>query len=285
MNNKGKLFLVATPIGNIEDISIRALKTLKEVDLIAAEDTRRSIKLLNYYDIKKRLTSYHEHNEKTKGKHLMELLTDGKNIAVISDAGCPGISDPGREIIKLCAENEIEVTMIPGPSALTTGIALSGMHVESFVFEGFLPTDKKDLAKRLALLKEEKRTMIFFEAPHRLLATLKKIFEVFGNREIVLARELTKKYEQIIRTTIERAINDFLEKEPRGEFVVIVQGAKEEKDSVKMNKNELKKLVKSYIDSGMDKKDALKKVAKSQNVRKNEIYKLLLEDKKAGESE
>lgn len=278
MNKKGKLHLVSTPIGNMEDITLRALRTLKEVDLIAAEDTRHSIKLLNYYDIKKRLTSYHEHNEKTKGKYLVDLLLEGSNIALISDAGCPGISDPGREIIKQCAEEEIEVTMIPGPSALTTGIALSGMPIGSFVFEGFLPTSKKARERRLDLLKQEKRTMVFFEAPHRLLTTLKMFFKVFGNREIVLAKELTKKHEQIIRSTLEKSINDFLVQTPKGEFVVVVEGAKEVIISKEKNKDEVKKLVKSYINSGMDKKEAMKIVAKNQKIRKNEIYKFLLED-------
>lgn len=273
----GVIYLVATPIGNLEDISIRALNTLKEVDLIAAEDTRQTLKLLNHYDIKKPLVSYHEHNQRESGEKLVNQAIEGKNIALVTDAGTPGISDPGEGIVKLAVQNGIKVYLIPGPAALIYGLVVSGLPTSKFVFEGFLPTDKKGRRERFESLKDEERTIIFYEAPHKLIRTLKDLYENFGDRNAALCRELTKRYEEIIRVKLSDAVLLYEEKKPLGEFVIILEGKSlEEKASEKQQIYEnlsIEEHIKNLIDSGMDKKDAVKEVAKLRNIAKSEVYK------------
>ena len=228
----GKLYVCGTPIGNLEDITYRTLKVLNEVDLIAAEDTRHSIKLLNHFEISKPLTSYHEHNKDNKGGYLINKLLSGENIALISDAGMPGISDPGEEVIKQAIENEIEVVVLPGPTASITALIGSGLETGKFAFEGFLDRDKKRRRTQLEELKHEKRTIIFYESPHRLKDTLKDMLKILGNRSISINRELTKKYQEIIRNDIQGCIEIFNEREVKGEFVLIVEGFKGEIEKV-----------------------------------------------------
>ena len=280
MNDKGKLYLVSTPIGNLEDITLRAIRTLKEVDLIAAEDTRQTIKLLNHFEIKKSLVSYYEHNKKEKGNYLINQLLEGKNIALVSDAGTPGISDPGEDLVKLCIENDIEVTAIPGPVAAVTGLIVSGLPTGRFVFEGFLPMNKRARKERLAALKDEVRTVIFYEAPHKLIYTLKDLYEVFGNRKVVFARELTKKFEEVVRCDLETAIEKYEEQPPKGEFVVIVEGISEEEKLENQKKDwenmSIEEHLNLYMKEGFNKKDAMKKVAEDRKISKREVYKELL---------
>lgn len=225
----GKLYICPTPIGNLEDITYRTLRVLNEVDLIAAEDTRHSIKLLNHFEISKPLTSYHEHNKDSKGGYLINKLLEGENVAVISDAGMPGISDPGEDIIREAIENNIEVEVLPGATAFVTALVGSGLDTRKFAFEGFLDRDKKTRREQLEDVKEESRTMIFYESPHRLKDTLKDMSKVLGNRKISINRELTKKYQEIIREDIDKAIEIFNERDIKGEFVLIVDGFKGEK--------------------------------------------------------
>lgn len=282
MNNKGKLYLVSTPIGNLEDITLRAVRTLREVDLIAAEDTRHTIKLLNHFEIKKSLVSYYEHNKKEKGNYLVNQLIHGKNIALVSDAGTPGISDPGEDLVKLCIEKDIEVTAIPGPVAAVTGLIISGLPTGRFVFEGFLPMNKRARRERLAFLKNEVRTLVFYEAPHKLLHTLKDLYEALGNRKVVFARELTKRFEEIIRCDLKAAIEKYEEQPPKGEFVVIVEGISEEEKietekKIWENKS-IKEHLNFYISEGLDKKDAMKRVAEDRKISKREVYKELLSE-------
>ncbi|HBF5318303.1 16S rRNA (cytidine(1402)-2'-O)-methyltransferase [Clostridioides difficile] len=274
----GKLYICPTPIGNLEDITYRTLRTLKEVDLIAAEDTRHSIKLLNHFEISKPLTSYHEHNKDSKGDYLINKLIDGENIALISDAGMPGISDPGEEIIKQAIQNNIEIEVLPGATAFVTALVSSGMDTHRFVFEGFLDRDKKVRKAQLEELKEESRTIIFYESPHRLKDTLKDMLKILGNRNISINRELTKKYQEIIRENIETTIKIFEEKEVRGEFVLIVEGFHGEK-SKKENYDGLtdREYVLKLIESGMNKKDAIKIVCKDRKLKKDVVYKQVLD--------
>lgn len=224
----GKLYLCATPIGNLEDITYRVVRTLNEVDLIGAEDTRNSIKLLNHFDIKTPMTSYHEFNKYDKAKQLVEMMKEGKNIAIITDAGTPGISDPGEEVVRQCFEAGIQVTSLPGPAACITALTMSGQKTRRFCFEAFLPKDKKEKVAVLEELKNETRTIIIYEAPHRLARTLKELRETLGNRQLTLCRELTKKYEEADKTTIDRAIEKYNEKEPRGEYVLVIEGKSQE---------------------------------------------------------
>ncbi|HDX7085835.1 TPA: 16S rRNA (cytidine(1402)-2'-O)-methyltransferase [Clostridioides difficile] len=274
----GKLYICPTPIGNLEDITYRTLRILKEVDLIAAEDTRHSIKLLNHFEISKPLTSYHEHNKDSKGDYLINKLIDGENIALISDAGMPGISDPGEEIIKQAIQNNIEIEVLPGATAFVTALVGSGMGTHKFVFEGFLDRDKKVRKAQLEELKEESRTIIFYESPHRLKDTLKDMLKILGNRKISINRELTKKYQEIIRENIETTIKIFEEKEVRGEFVLIVEGFHGEK-SKKENYDGLtdREYVLKLIESGMNKKDAIKIVCKDRKLKKDVVYKQVLD--------
>ena len=274
----GKLYICPTPIGNLEDITYRTLRVLNEVDLIAAEDTRHSVKLLNHFEISKPLTSYFEHNKDSKGIYLINKLLEGENIALISDAGMPGISDPGEDLIKLAIENNIEVDVLPGATAFVVALVGSGMNTHKFAFEGFLDRDKKLRRSRLEEVKEEERTMIFYESPHRLKDTLKDMLKILGNREISVNRELTKKYQEVIREDIETVINIFNEKDVKGEFVLIVDGFKGEKtlanDYSNLNEREY---VEALLENGMNKKDAIKVVCKERKLKKDVVYKQVLD--------
>ena len=274
----GKLYICPTPIGNLEDITYRTLRVLNEVDLIAAEDTRHSMKLLNHFEISKPLTSYFEHNKDTKGIYLINKLLEGENIALISDAGMPGISDPGEDLIRLAIENNIEVDVLPGASAFVIALVGSGLNTYKFAFEGFLDRDKKLRRSRLEEVKEEERTMIFYESPHRLKDTLKDMLKILGNRKISVNRELTKKYQEVIREDIETVINIFNEKEAKGEFVLIVDGFKGEKtlanDYSNLNEREY---VEVLLQDGMSKKDAIKVVCKERKLKKDVVYKQVLD--------
>lgn len=276
----GKLYLCATPIGNLEDITFRVVRTLKEVDLIGAEDTRNSIKLLNHFEIKTPMTSYHEYNKYDKAKQLVEMMQEGKDIALITDAGTPGISDPGEELVRQCYEAGIEVTSLPGAAACITALTMSGQKTRRFCFEAFLPNDKKEKAKVFGQLKDETRTIIIYEAPHRLLRTLKELEQVLGNRALTICRELTKKYEEAFQTTFEDAIIKYEEKDPKGEFVLVIAGKPvEEIEQEKRRQWEdmtVSEHVEYYVNQGNDKKDAMKLVAKDRGVSKRDIYNELL---------
>ena len=273
---KGKIYLVATPIGNLEDITLRAIRILNEVDLIAAEDTRHTLGLLNHLEIKKPLVSYYKEIERQKSDYLIREVLEGKNIAIVSDAGTPGISDPGEEIVKKAIEAEIEIVPIPGACAFVNALIASGFDTKEFSFIGFLPVNKKEKKDKLEIVKNETRTLIFYEAPHKMKATLEALLEVFGNRKIVLARELTKIHEEFIRSTIE----DILEKEEyKGEFVILLEGAKESKQDIELrslNEMSLEEHYEKYEKEGFDKKEIIKKIAKDRNVNKNEIYQYFL---------
>lgn len=274
----GKLYICPTPIGNLEDMTYRTIRILNEVDLIAAEDTRHSIKLLNHFEISKPLTSYHEHNKDSKGGYLINKLLDGENIALISDAGMPGISDPGEDIIKQAIEHNIDIEVLPGATASITALVGSGLETAKFAFEGFLDRDKKVRRNQLEELKEESRTIIFYESPHRLKDTLKDMLKVLGNRRIAVNREITKKYQEIIREDIETVINIFNEREVKGEFVLIVEGFKGEK-TVQNSYDDLneREYVLALMERGMDKKDAIKTVCKDRKLKKDVVYKQVLD--------
>ena len=273
----GKLYLCATPIGNLEDITLRVLHTLKNVDLIAAEDTRNSIKLLNHFDIKVPMTSYHEFNKIDKAYQLIEKLQEGQNIAYITDAGTPGISDPGEELVKLCYEAGIQVISLPGASACVTALTVSGLATRRFAFEAFLPRDKKERAEEL---KTETRTIIIYEAPHHLLHTLEELYQTLGNRRVSVCRELTKKYEEVLRSTIADVTSFYKNEQPRGEYVIVIEGKSHmdiEKESregwMEMNLREHMNL---YESEGFSKKEAMKMVAKDRGISKRDIYQQLL---------
>ena len=274
----GKLYICPTPIGNLEDMTYRTIRILNEVDLIAAEDTRHSIKLLNHFEISKPLTSYHEHNKDSKGGYLINKLLEGENIALISDAGMPGISDPGEDIIKQAIEHNIDIEVLPGATASITALVGSGLETAKFAFEGFLDRDKKVRRNQLEELKEERRTIIFYESPHRLKDTLKDMLKVLGNRRIAVNREITKKYQEIIREDIETVINIFNEKEVKGEFVLIVEGFKGEK-TVQNSYEDLteREYVITLMENGMDKKYAIKTVCKDRKLKKDVVYKQVLD--------
>ena len=275
----GKLYLLATPIGNLEDITIRALKILKEVDLIAAEDTRHTLGLLNHFEISKPLISYYKEIEKEKSKVLIQKLLDGRNIALVSDAGTPGISDPGEEVVKLAIENNIEIIPIPGACAFVNALIASGMSTREFAFIGFLSANKKERKDKLEELKYETKTLIFYEAPHKLKSSLETMLEVLGERRIVLARELTKMHEEFIRTSLSTYIEQI--GDIKGEFVVIVEGNKESKKDIELatlNKKNLKEHYSFYEEQGFEKKEIIKKIAKDRGVNKNEIYQYFLEN-------
>lgn len=276
----GKLYLCATPIGNLEDITYRVVRTLNEVDLIGAEDTRNSIKLLNHFDIKTPMTSYHEFNKYDKAKQLVEMMKEGKNIAIITDAGTPGISDPGEEVVRQCFEAGIQVTSLPGPAACITALTMSGQKTRRFCFEAFLPKDKKEKVAVLEELKNETRTIIIYEAPHRLARTLKELRETLGNRQLTLCRELTKKYEEADKTTIDQAIEKYNEKEPRGEYVLVIEGKSQEEiqeeNKQKWESMTIEEHMDYYISQGNDKKSAMKLVAKDRGVSKRDIYNQLI---------
>lgn len=266
---KGNLFLVATPIGNLEDITFRAINILKNVDLIAAEDTRQTLKLLNHYEIAKPLISYHRHNEDTRSDILIEKLNEGKNIAVVTDAGTPGISDPGEEIVKEAIKNGIKVVPIPGACAMINALIASGLDTKEFAFYGFLPLNKKLRKEKLTEIIEEGKTTIIYEAPHRIKDTLEEFLKVFGDINIVVAKELTKIHEQYYRGKISE-VNNSIEN-PKGEFIIILEIKKKEKEN-ELNNLSLKEHYKYYENQGLDKKEIIKKIAKDRNVSKNEIY-------------
>ncbi|MBQ6463513.1 16S rRNA (cytidine(1402)-2'-O)-methyltransferase [Pseudobutyrivibrio sp.] len=277
----GILYLVATPIGNLEDMTFRAVRILKEVDLIAAEDTRNSIKLLNHFEIDTPMTSYHEFNKVDKAITLIEKLKEGQNIAVITDAGTPGISDPGEELVKMCYEEGIEVTSVPGPAACITAVTMSGQACRRFAFEAFLPKDKKERRRVLEETKNETRTIIIYEAPHHLIGTLKELRDVLGeDRGITLCRELTKKHEEKEKTTIGGALKSYESKEPRGEYVLVIAGKSKaeviEEARAAFDEMSIEDHMQMYLDQGMDKKDAMKAVAKDRGVSKRDIYNALL---------
>lgn len=272
----GKLYLCATPIGNLGDITYRCVETLKSVDLIAAEDTRRTLGLLNHLNIEKPLTSYFEHNKKEKGEYLINEMKSGKNIALVSDAGTPAISDPGEDLVRLCAENGIDVVPVPGAVAGINALISSGFSTQRFTFEGFLTVNKRGRTEHLKALENEERTMIFYEAPHKLMSTLRDMYAVFGDRGICLCREITKIHEEFWRTTLAEAINHYTQNPPRGEFVLVIEGKKAE-DVEAQKKAEWEEMsvsdhVEMYINKGMDEKDALKAVARDRGVSKRDIY-------------
>lgn len=274
----GKLYICPTPIGNLEDITYRTLRILNEVDLIAAEDTRHSLQLLNHFDISKPLTSYHEHNKDSKGGYLITKLLEGENIALISDAGMPGISDPGQDIIAEAIENNIEIEVLPGATAFVTALVGSGMDTHKFVFEGFLDRDKKLRRKRLEEIKNEKRTIIFYESPHRLKETLKDMLKYLGNRKIAVNRELTKKYQEIIREDLETVIEIFNNREVKGEFVLIVEGfSGEVEETGKYDDLNEREYVIQLMEEGINKKDAIKIVCKDRKLKKDIVYKQVLD--------
>ncbi len=276
----GELFLCATPIGNLEDITYRVVRVLNEVDLIAAEDTRNSIKLLNHFNIKTPMTSYHEFNKYDKAKVLVESILDGKNIAVITDAGTPGISDPGEELVRQCYEAGIKVTSLPGAAACITALTMSGQKTRRFVFEAFLPKDKKEKQMVLKSLENEVRTIIIYEAPHRLTKTLKDLEKTLGDRPLTICRELTKKYEDAVQTTIVRAIEFYEENTPKGEFVLVIAGKEiseiKEEEMQKWESMSIEEHMELYMNKGISKKDAMKLVAKDRGVSKRDIYNQLI---------
>lgn len=276
----GKLYLCATPIGNLEDITYRVLRTLKEVDLIAAEDTRNSIKLLNHFDIKTPMTSYHEFNKIEKAYQLVDKLREGQNIALITDAGTPGISDPGEDLVRICYEEGIEVTSLPGPAACVTALTMSGLPTRRFAFEAFLPREKKERAAVLAGLVNETRTIVLYEAPHHLVKTLEELYEVLGERRLTVCRELTKRYEEKTLTTFSEILNYYKDNEPRGEYVLVIEGKtfeelKKEEQQAWENMS-IEDHMQVYEDQGIDRKEAMKLVAKDRGISKRDVYQALL---------
>lgn len=277
----GTLYLCATPIGNLEDMTFRVIRTLKEVDLIAAEDTRNSIKLLNHFEIQTPMTSYHEYNKYEKGRKLVGKLQDGMNIALITDAGTPGISDPGEELVKMCYEAGISVTSLPGAAACITALTLSGLSTRRFAFEAFLPTDKKEKELVLQEIERETRTIIMYEAPHRLLKTLKMLSERLGQeRRITVCRELTKRHETAFATTLEEACAYYNEQPPKGECVLVIEGRSREQiaqeEKAQWEEMSIEEHMEHYLSQGIDKKEAMKKVAKDRGVSKRDIYNALI---------
>ncbi len=276
----GELYLCATPIGNLEDITFRVIRILKEADVIAAEDTRNSIKLLNHFDIKTPMTSYHEYNKYDKAASLVNMMLEGKTVACITDAGTPGISDPGEELVKQALNAGIKVSSVPGAAACITALTMSGRKTRRFAFEAFLPADKKERARVLETLKDETRTMIIYEAPHHLKKTLKELFECLGDREISICRELTKIHEETVLTTLCGAINKYESEDPKGEYVLVIEGKSFEE--IEQSKEEefaaldIGEHVKLYTDRGIDKKEAMKLVANDRGISKREVYAWLI---------
>lgn len=275
----GTLYLCATPIGNLEDMTFRVIRTLKEVDLIAAEDTRNSIKLLNHFEIQTPMTSYHEYNKYEKGRKLVEKLLEGQNIALITDAGTPGISDPGEELVKMCYESGISVTSLPGAAACITALTISGLSTRRFAFEAFLPSDKKEREQILKEMETETRTMIVYEAPHRLVKTLKLFLERLGNRKITVCRELTKRHETALAVTLEEAVAHYEANPPKGECVLVIEGKSREEAREEERKQweemTIEDHMEVYTKQGMNKKSAMKAVAKDRGVSKRDIYQYL----------
>lgn len=283
---QGKLFLCATPIGNLEDITMRVLRTLREADLIAAEDTRNSLHLLNHFDIRTPMTSYHEYNKIEKAYVLIEKMRSGQNVALITDAGTPGISDPGEELVRLCYEAGIEVTSLPGACACVTALTLSGLPTRRFCFEAFLPQEKKEKQRILEELKTETRTTILYEAPHRLLRTLGELLEALGDRRVTVCRELTKRYETVFQSTLSKAIVHYEADGPKGECVIVMEGRSPDELEQEAQKSwaetDIETHVQIYEKQGMDRKEAMKCAAKDRGLTKREVYAMLLE-KKAGD--
>ena len=279
----GTLFLCATPIGNLGDMTPRVVETLQNVDVIAAEDTRNSIKLLNHFEIHTPMTSYHEYNKVEKAKQLVGQLLNGQDIALITDAGTPAISDPGEVLVQMCHENGITVTSLPGPAACITALTLSGLSTRRFSFEGFLPADKKEKRAILEDLKQESRTMILYEAPHHLVKTLEELYETLGERKITLCRELTKRFETVMPTTLEHALEYYKTEEPRGEYVLVLEGKsleeKRQEEIASWENMSIEEHMAYYENQGMDNKTAMKQVAKDRGVGKRDIYQYLLENK------
>ena len=279
---QGTLYLCATPIGNLDDITLRVLETLKSVDLIAAEDTRHSIKLLNHFGIHTPMTSYHEYNRVEKARYLVEKLKEGMNIALITDAGTPGISDPGEELVRQCCEAGIALTSLPGPAACITALTISGLPTRRFCFEAFLPAEKKERQRILEELKTETRTIVLYEAPHRLVRTLRELLETLGDRQAAVCRELTKKHETALRTTLSEALSYYEAQEPKGECVIVLAGRaagelkKEEQEA--WRQMSLNEHLESYLAQGLDRKEAMKRVAKDRGTGKREVYRGLLEE-------
>ncbi len=281
----GTLYICATPIGNLEDITLRTLRVLKEVDLIAAEDTRNSIKLLNHFEIKTPMTSYHEYNKYDKAKVLVDKMLAGQNVAIITDAGTPCISDPGEELVRQCHAAGVPVTSLPGPSAFVTALTISGRETRRFCFEAFLPNEKSDKKERQAILSElarETRTIMLYEAPHKLVRTLSDLYEALGDRKISLCRELTKKHEESFRTTLSEALKYYEDNEPRGEYVLVIEGLSREEVKASEVKEFLDMTIPEHVafymnEKGIDKKEAMKQAARDRGVGKREIYQALLD--------
>lgn len=278
----GMLYLCATPIGNLEDITFRVLDTLKAVDVIAAEDTRNSIKLLNHFEIKTPMTSYHEYNRVEKAHYLIGLMQEGKDVALITDAGTPAISDPGETLVALCQEAGVKVTSLPGAAACITALTLSGLSTRRFSFEGFLPGDKRERRDVLEELKSESRTIIIYEAPHHLIKTLERLYDTLGERRLTLCRELTKKFETVMPTTFTDALDYYKENEPRGEYVLVIEGKsigkKKEEEAMSWQEMPIQEHMRYYEDQGIERKEAMKLVAKDRGIGKREVYKKILEN-------
>jgi 16S rRNA (cytidine1402-2'-O)-methyltransferase len=274
----GKLYLVGTPIGNLGDLSPRALETLREADFIAAEDTRVSLKLLNHFDIRKSLVSYYEHNKYASGEKILERILAGETCALVTDAGMPAVSDPGEDLTAMCAERGVEVVAVPGPSALIAALALSGLPTGRFTFEGFLSVNKRERAEHLDSLKREERTMIFYEAPHKLLRTLEALLSALGNRRISVCRELTKLHEETLRTTLSDALAYFTQTPPRGEFVLVVEGAPKETQATASPEDALR-IMERYRAEGRSMKEAARLAAADTGFSKNELYQQALQNK------
>ena len=277
----GTLYLCATPIGNLEDMTFRCVRILKEVDLIAAEDTRNSIRLLNHFEIKTPMTSYHEYNKIEKGRKLVEKLREGTDIALITDAGTPGISDPGEELVRMCREEGIPVTAVPGAAACVTALTISGLPTRRFDFEAFLPTEKKERQQILEELKQETRTIVLYEAPHRLVKTLRLLLETLGDRQVRVCRELTKKHETVYENTLSGAVSYYEEQEPKGECVLVIAGKSREEirreEQMQWEEMTLEEHMEKYLSEGMDRKEAMKQVAKDRGIGKREVYRALLQ--------
>lgn len=276
----GKLFVVGTPIGNLGDMTYRAVETLENVDFICAEDTRVTAKLLNYFEIKKPLVSYHEHNAKQTGEQILNRILAGENAAIVTDAGMPCISDPGELLVRLCAENDVRVEVVPGPSAVVSALAISGLPTSRFQFEGFLSVTKKQRFEHLAAVKDCTNTLIFYEAPHKLLSTLEDMLEYFGDRKISLCRELTKIHEEVRRTTLSQAVEFYTENKPKGEFVLVIEGADEQSLAPAETLEQALEQVRALVEKGMRGADACKQIAKATGFYKGDLYGKLLEEKK-----
>lgn len=278
INMSGTLYVVGTPIGNLSDMTMRAIETLKSVDFICAEDTRVTAKLLNHFEIKKPLISYHEHNASQSGKNIIERLSSGESCAIVTDAGMPCISDPGEDLVRLCADNGIETVVVPLASAAISALAISGLSTSRFTFEGFLSTTKKQRLEHLSSLVNETRTMIFYEAPHKLIYTLRDMYEFFGDRKISLCRELTKIHEEVIRTTLSGAIEKYETVSPKGEFVLVIEGKQKQNDTPDTIENAIAQ-VNELIDKGVRAADACKQIAKITSFSKSELYTKVLSEK------